>query len=95
MKIIGASSHSRYIVEVAGYELQALSGLSVHPDQWKIGTEIEVMKSVHFLRDLRSKEEAVRNGVKAMTALGEMLSKGIPSFIVSPPEEETVRGDPS
>jgi hypothetical protein len=98
MKVVASISPSRYLVEVSGYELQALSGLTTHTENWKIGTDVEVMKSVGFLRDLRTKEEQVRVGVAAMSAIGEMLLQGLPTFIVCPPpapEEETVRGDPS
>lgn len=97
MKIIGKSGPSTYLVEVHGSDLAKLSGSSgTSSDQWAIGTKLMISESYFFLSQLRANEENVKKGVKAMSAIGEMLGQTLPSFVVSPPAKETAPdGDPS
>lgn len=97
MKIIGKTGPSTYLVEAHGSDLAKLSGSSgISSDQWAIGTKLMVSESFFFLSQLRANEENVQKGVKAMSAIGEMLGQTLPSFVVSPPAKETAPdGDPS
>lgn len=97
MKVIGKAGPRKYFVEVDGYELIQLSGQNnLRSEDILIGTEFKVHESYTFLAALRDRESDVARGVKAMTALGEMIGHGLPSFIASPPSKEpTTDGDPS
>lgn len=94
MKIIGKAGPRTYIVEMGGFELIKLTGAeSGHVDHFTVGTKFEVDEAFKFLRDLRVREDDVRRGVEAMTALGGMLGHALPSFIVSPPAPKEAPAD--